>query len=69
MFNQYLLILGDFGNFKFDKLIDDGDMAYWYQIENMLVIMYFVLSTFMTQIVILNMLVAIMSATFGHHNA
>lgn len=68
MFNQYLLILGDFGNFSFDKLIDEGDMAYWNEIENKLVILYFLLSTFMTQIVILNMLVAIMSTTFNNHN-
>ena len=35
--------------------------------EDKLVVIYFVISMFITQIVILNMLIAIMGATFGRH--
>ena len=40
----------------------------WIWLENKLVAVYFIGSTFFTQIVILNMLIAIMSATFERHN-
>ena len=36
--------------------------------ENKLVMIYFLGSTFFTQIVIFNMLIAIMGATFSRHN-
>ena len=68
MFNQYLLILGDF-HFSFERTIPDESMSFWINIENKLVMVYFILSTFVTQIVILNMLIAIMSATFGRHES
>ena len=41
----------------------------WYGIEDKLVVLFFFLSTFITQIVILNMLIAIMASTFGNHEA
>ena len=63
-----MLILGDFGNFSFDRVIADEKLTFWNEIEDTLVVVYFVLSTFFTQIVILNMLIAIMSATFTRHS-
>ena len=39
----------------------------WVSMEDKLVVIYFVISMFITQIVILNMLIAIMGATFGRH--
>ena len=55
LFNQYLLALGEFGmdNFK------EGSPNLW------LVIALFITATFLTQITILNMLIAIMGDTFG----
>ena len=72
--NQYLLILGDFDNMSFVRSKEgygdffDNGVNRWITIENLLVMAYFIGSTFFTQIVILNMLIAIMSATFDRHN-
>lgn len=49
-------------------MIADEKLTFWNEIEDTLVVVYFVLSTFFTQIVILNMLIAIMGATFGRHS-
>ena len=69
LFNQYLLTLGDWGRMRFTRISNDyGDDGYWIEAENVLCIIYFIGSTFFTQIVILNMLIAIMSATFDRHN-
>lgn len=46
----------------------DHEDASWIWAENMLCLFYFFGSTFFCQIVILNMLIAIMSATFDRHN-
>ena len=65
----YLVMLGDFERLSFtrsDSGLDDGS---WIWLENILVLLYFFLSTFTTSIVILNMLIAIMAKTFEHHNA
>lgn len=40
----------------------------WIDLENFMLTFYFCTSTFFTQIVILNMLIAIMSKTFDEHN-
>ena len=55
LFNQYLLALGEFGmdNFK------EGSP------NLVIVISLFIVATFLTQITILNMLIAIMGDTFG----
>ena len=72
--NQYKLILGDFDNMSFVSSKEgyggffDNETSRWISLENLLVLLYFVGSTFFTQIVILNMLIAIMSATFDRHN-
>ena len=63
-----MLILGDF-HFTFERNVPDESMSFWINIENKLVMLYFILSTFVTQIVILNMLIAIMSATFSRHES
>ena len=63
-----MLILGDFGSFNLANSTNYGeDMSYWQMFENKLITVFFVLSTFLTNIVILNMLIAIMSATFDKH--
>ena len=67
IWNQYLLILGDFGTFSFERSNSDQNLSFWQDIENKLVTIFFLLSTFLTNIVILNMLIAIMSATFDNH--
>ena len=55
--NQYLLSLGEFNldNFNLDGQ-DDSSKVLWF---------FFILSTFITSITILNMLIAIMGDTFG----
>ena len=67
MFTQYLLILGDF-HYSFERNDSDESLSFWLGFENILVTIYFILSTFFTQIVILNMLIAIMGATFSRHS-
>lgn len=67
MRNQYFLILGDFENMTFRRDTENLDDP-WFWLENFLVMIYFIGSTFFTQIVILNMLIAIMSSTFDRHN-
>ena len=45
-----------------------GEHTIWVEMENWLSLFYFLGSTFFTQIVILNMLIAIMGSTFDRHN-
>ena len=67
MYNQYYLLLGDFSNMSMLINTDGREGEGWLYLENMLVVIYFVGSTFFTQIVILNMLIAIMGSTFARH--
>jgi hypothetical protein len=45
----------------------DSNTSNWIFFENLVVEFYFFFSSFLTQIVILNMLVAIMAATYTRH--
>ena len=66
--HQYFLLLGEFNTGGLWRSNEGYDDSAWITVENWLSILYFVGSTFITQIVIFNMLVAIMSATFDRHN-
>ena len=69
LFNQYRIILGDFGLMNFNRPTEGhGDDSSWITFENWLVMLYFIGATFFTQITILNMLIAIMGSTFDRHN-
>ena len=69
LFNQYKIILGDFGSMGFERPSDGhGDDGTWIDFENWLVLLYFLGATFFTQIVIMNMLIAIMGSTYDRHN-
>ena len=68
LINQYFLILGSFNKDGLWRINDMYEESAWMHIENVLSIMYFFGSTFICQIVIFNMLIAIMSATFDRHN-
>ena len=62
--NQYFLLLGDFGSvniFRSSEGLEDKGQVHF---ENFLVLFFFMLSTFFTQIMILNMLIAIMMTTY-----
>ena len=48
--------------------VGHGDDAKWIDLENWLVLFYFLGATFFTQIVIMNMLIAIMGSTYDRHN-
>mmetsp|Transcript_22870 Transcript_22870/g.30478 ORF Transcript_22870/g.30478 Transcript_22870/m.30478 type:complete len:319 (+) Transcript_22870:261-1217(+) len=69
--NQYFLLLGDFGNMNLMRGYGQysGSNSAWAFLENCIIIVLFVSSTFLSQIVTLNMLVAIMSSTFDRHSA
>ena len=54
--NQYLLSLGEFGTDNYGAGEKGEDWVLW---------IFFILSTFITSITILNMLIAIMGDTFG----
>lgn len=69
LFNQYRIMLGDFGLMTFNRKSDCHDeYEGWITMENWLVLLYFIGATFLTQITILNMLIAIMGSTFDRHN-
>lgn len=63
---QYDVLLGDFENATFRRSYEDLSerMVTAVNFENAIVTIYFIGTTFFTQITILNMLIAIMSATF-----
>ena len=67
LFYMYKMILGDWSYFVFERDTDGYEDKGWIELESFLVIFYFIGSTFFTQIVILNMLIAIMGATFSNH--
>lgn len=69
MFRQYFILLGDFGDMQLSRETDElsGLPFVFANLENILAKLYFVGSTFFTQIVVLNMLIAIMSSTFDRH--
>ena len=62
---MYLLILGDFGSLNLMRNEDDylPEEKTWIGIENFLSHLYFLLATFVTQIMIFNMLISIMGNT------
>ena len=68
--NQYFLMLGDFGSMNLMRSVGEynGTWRLWVWVENLISVIYFFGSTFLCQVVTLNMLVAIMSATFDRHN-
>ena len=68
IFHQYFLLLGEFNKGGLWRINDGYENSAWIQLENVLAMAYFFGSTFITQIVIFNMLVAIMSLTFEIHN-
>ena len=67
---MYYVVLGDFDDFNLLRSYENFDEseARWILFENILSVVYFVMATFITQITILNMLIAIMSATHTNHN-
>ena len=61
--------MGDFGGTTLNRNIDDfnqPEVNYVY-IENILVYIFFLASVFIGQIVVFNMLIAIMSTTYDNH--
>lgn len=69
-FVQYKMLLGDYEGFNFTRSHEDytDQMTSAIITENFLVRLYFVGTTFFTQITLLNMLIAIMSNTFARHS-
>lgn len=67
---QYKLLLGDFENISFKRSYTglQDSMASAVMFENLLISVYFIATTFFTQITILNMLIAIMSETYQKHS-
>ena len=67
---MYYLVLGDFGNVNLLRSYENFNESEsrWILIENILSVIYFFLATFITQITIFNMLIAIMSVTHDKHN-
>ena len=67
---MYYVVLGDFGDVNLLRSYENFDEseARWILFENILSVVYFVMATFITQITILNMLIAIMSVTHSNHN-
>ena len=59
--NQYFIVLGDFENMKLSY-----EENHW---GEALVTIGFIMTTFLSQITILNLLIAIMSETFSQHMA
>jgi len=59
MISQYFMMLGDFGGLN---LNDSNSVA-----DRALVTIFFIMTTFIVQVTILNMLIAIMSETFSEH--
>lgn len=66
--NQYFLLLGHFHTEGLWRADDGYKSPGWIQLENLVAMLYFFGSTFITQIVVFNMLIAIMAATFNRHN-
>ena len=67
---MYYLVLGDFGDINLKRSYTDyaDSERMWIQFENLLSHLYFLGATFITQIMIFNMLISIMSDTQGRHN-
>ena len=68
--NQVFLMMGDFGGThlqRSDKDFKGAEKEFVYT-ENVLVFFVFLSSVFIGQIVVFNMLIAIMSETFGRHS-
>ena len=70
IFFQYKMLLGDFEQAVLQRTYTgyDADTKTWIMIENYLIAIYFIGTTFFTQITILNMLIAIMGASFNKHS-
>ena len=68
--NQVLLMMGDFGSthlHRSDQAFPEPEKEFVY-FENILVYFIWLLSVFIGQIVVFNMLIAIMGETFGRHS-
>mmetsp|Transcript_17994 Transcript_17994/g.24132 ORF Transcript_17994/g.24132 Transcript_17994/m.24132 type:complete len:209 (+) Transcript_17994:2080-2706(+) len=68
--NQVFLMMGDFGGThlnRSNKDFRDQEREFIY-LENVLVFVIFLASVFIGQIVVFNMLIAIMAETFGRHS-
>ena len=65
---MYKMILGDWSYFVMERSTDGYQDKGFIELESFLVMLYFIGSTFVTQIIILNMLIAIMGSTFDNHN-
>ena len=63
--SMYYLVLGDFGDINLKRSYTDyaESERMWIQFENLLSHLYFLGATFITQIMIFNMLISIMSDT------
>ena len=67
---MYYMVLGDFGNVTLIRSFEDSDNNYntaLISFENTLSVFFFVGATLITQITILNMLIAIMGVTHSSH--
>ena len=65
---MYKIILGDWSYFVVERSTDGYEDKGFIELESFLVLSYFIGATFFAQIVILNMLIAIMGSTFDNHN-
>ena len=70
LLRMYHMVLGDFGSVNLVRVTDGKDDSYdaaLISLENTLSVLYFIGATMITQITILNMLIAIMGVTHGDH--
>ena len=70
LLRMYHMVLGDFGSVALVRVTDVEDDSYdaaLISLENTLSVLYFIGATMITQITILNMLIAIMGVTHGDH--
>ena len=70
LLRMYYMVLGDFGDVTLTRNLQEEGDGYDQTLiifENTLSVIFFLGATFITQITILNMLIAIMSVTHGQH--
>ena len=67
--HQFYLTLGDFSHTYLNRNYEDfsGEESFFVQIENFLVIFFFLASVFIGQVVIFNMLIAVMAQTYSEN--
>lgn len=69
LLNMYLVVIGDYpSDFTAGFLNSERSDNLVTLVENILYIFFFMCATFVTQITILNMLIAIMGATYTKHS-